>query len=316
MHLQYSSIDVSSFANDGNLCIDNVPYNDYFGQDPQPGMEKQLTVTIEDFTFTVHENTPIHITEEITAVGKLFIFYFGNMYINPEHNFKLVREQLQDLIDTKILDRVNTQLSLIFCCPEEKQNILLETLNSLFTGYSFSLQFYSNNNHEYHGIHHVWKCAQENDDPSTVIFYLHSKGITRYHGGGRDFLYLFSHYTVISFWEYILKILEHIPSIDKVGSSCSKDGYIWHNVFFVRSSYVQQLEEPIMTDHRYYYEQWLARRKKPGVEYSPNLPEYELTSENYILSHSNCFSTISAGKFCNIGTVRDHSNSTIGPRFK
>ena len=315
MRIQYSSLDVSSFVSDGKFCIENT-YNDYFGQDPQPGTEKQLTVTIEDFRFTVHENTPVYITDEITAVGKLFIFYFGNMYINRENNFKLVQIQLQDLINTKILERANTDLSLVFCCPDDIQDALVEMLNSVFSGHHFSLHLYSDNNHEYHGIHHVWKCAQENDDPSSVIFYLHSKGITRYHGGDMDWLYSFCHYTVISFWNYILKILEHMPTIDKVGSSCSKEGYIWHNVFFVRSSYVRELEEPIMTDHRYYYEQWLGRRRKPGVEYSPTLPEYEMTAENYIFSHSNCFSTISAGKFCNIGTVRDHSNATIGPRLK
>jgi hypothetical protein len=303
-------------VSDGRLFIDNA-YNNYFGQDPQPFRKKKLTVTIGEFIITVNENTPIHITEHITAVGKLFIFYFGNMYINREHNFKLVSQQLQDLIATKILERVNTELSLVFCCPDDIQDRLVKMLKCVFKQHHFSLHLYSNNNHEYRGIHHVWRCAQENDDPSSVIFYMHSKGITRYNGLCMDWLYIFSYYSMICFWEYILKMLEHVPSINKVGSSCSEEGYIWHNIFFVRSSYVKELEEPIITDNRYYYEQWLGRRKKPGVEYSPSLPEYEMTSENYILSYSDCFSTISEDKysFYNIGSFRYHNGTTVGEPF-
>lgn len=38
-------------------------------------------------------------------------------------------------------------------------------------------------------------------------------------------------------------------------------GYIWYNFWYATGKYLSNCEEPVLTDNRYYYEEWLGRQK-------------------------------------------------------
>jgi hypothetical protein len=212
------------------------------------------------------------------------------MYINPSHNIELINRQLLKLIETKILDYHKVLLKLVFCCPEEKEPILKNTLQTVMNRYPYETHIYRNNNHEYHGIHHVWQYAQDHDG---IILYFHSKGIGLYRGGvhNKNFDDCFD--IVVRKWECALEKFNSMPHINKIGKEYPVPaGFIWYNFFFVRTSYAREVEEPIETERRHYYEDWLARRRIPDKIYSPTLPELLNTHANYNISSDDCLSLI------------------------
>jgi hypothetical protein len=48
-----------------------------------------------------------------------------------------------------------------------------------------------------------------------------------------------------------------------VGISCGGNGWIWYNFWWARSSHIACLEQPIITERRHYYEDWLGRFLSP-----------------------------------------------------
>ena len=51
-------------------------------------------------------------------------------------------------------------------------------------------------------------------------------------------------------------------NIDKIGLYPSDKGFIWFNFWWARGDYINKLEEPIISEDRYYYEVWLNKFKK------------------------------------------------------
>lgn len=41
----------------------------------------------------------------------------------------------------------------------------------------------------------------------------------------------------------------------------AREGHVWHNFFWARSSHVKRVVEPIVSADRYYYEGWLGKLK-------------------------------------------------------
>lgn len=226
-------------------------------------------------------------------MNDLCIIYFANLYIQPSHNIELITLQLQDLISTKILHYNKVLLKLVFCCPENKDAILNDTLQRVLKGYVYETHIYRNNNHEYHGIHHVWQYAQDHDG---IILYFHSKGIGKYRGGGKQSPHFKECFDiVVRKWEYAMEKFISTPHINKIGREYSPPGFIWYNFFFVRASYAREVEEPYEIERRHYYEDWLGRRRRPDKIYSPKIPELmdlPITSENYIVSSDDCLSLL------------------------
>jgi hypothetical protein len=148
-----------------------------------------------------------------------------------------------------------------------------------------TLTTHSENNHEYFGIRRVWTQSQPHAFNARFLLYFHSKGITHHKFTAQEprdpwGKHLFD--TVITPWEKVLDLFHHNRGIDKIGYSYSPEGFIWYNFWWVRSTYVRRLEEPVVTADRYYYERYLAllpRRKGGNLLFS---------NDHYFLNSTNC----------------------------
>jgi len=174
------------------------------------------------------------------------------------------------------------------------------------------------NRHEYDGIFKVWELAQleekllsvtskrpkhpsvpanlevssvkdQQDDNHTnaprykydILLYFHSKSITRFRAkhNYRDPIEQSCFKLVVENWRQALFVFYHFLSIDKVGPSCSEQGWMWHNFFYARSSYLRNVERPTITPNRYYYEDWLCRRYQDSIS-----PQERRLTELHILT--------------------------------
>jgi hypothetical protein len=140
------------------------------------------------------------------------------------------------------------------------------------------ITIHSENTHEYYGIHKVWTVAKE--QPNSFVLYFHSKGITRLGNTNNVFVRDRAEKTIFDIairnYRYILFWLTCLPNITKCGHSPNEGGFIWHNFWWVKSEHLQRLEEPILSENRYYYEEWLIHRTDDIQE-----------------NHLNCLSSVS-----------------------
>jgi len=142
------------------------------------------------------------------------------------------------------------------------------------------------NRFEYPGIRRVWDISNklsEGEAKETVLLYFHSKGMfNTKEKGSRDKIERLLSSTVIDAWTTVLHRFAEIPTLNKAGYAASEQGFIWLNFWFARASYLQMLVNPVITDNRYYYEDWLGRVDKKKLW--PKLWQIEFplahTSEN------------------------------------
>lgn len=212
----------------------------------------------------------------------LDVVYFANLFVNPSFGPRLIREQLSDLVATGITRfcRIHIVLSVP---PDFDYVSLQESLTFLFQKQFRTLEFHigDENCHEYPGIQLVHALASANGSPNHFLLYFHSKGISRFHGR-RERVELALHKTVIAQWKHVLEIFSAHPIIDKIGSSASTGGWIWWNYWWARASYLAQVETPVKTERRHYYEDWLCR-----VFVKPE----EHIGETHVDREENCFKT-------------------------
>jgi len=114
------------------------------------------------------------------------------------------------------------------------------------------------NEFEYRGILKVWELGQIHNNTNDVILYFHSKGLTHhkcYESNRND-----NYNVILKDINKVYDIFTTFPSIDKIGYSSGGMGWIWYNFWYARGSYIYQVEKPIQTQRRHYYEDWLARK--------------------------------------------------------
>jgi hypothetical protein len=220
------------------------------------------------------------------------IVYFINIYKNPDTYHHLLVSQLSDLVSAdSLLDSLQGSLW-IECCG--KDPAFEAHVRSAIPPHLFSrthITMHEEDNHEYFGMLRVWSLAQHSS--SRFLLYFHAKGITHNKftaenprdAFGKELLD-----TVLRPWKTIVALFHQNPHIDKIGYSFSREGWMWYNFWWARASYCRQLEPPVMTKNRYYYEEYLARRPRRSTHAPRSTTETEtpLTPENYILSHTNC----------------------------
>ena len=221
--------------------------------------------------------------EEVETVD---VVYFANLFVNRSHGHTLILYQISDFIETGLLDVAT--LHMVISCPRDYDyhSIVQQISDKTF----HPIQFYINhdNCHEFPGIMKVYQLALRNNSRSHYILYFHAKGITRFQGE-REPIEKALHSIVISPWKKVLNIFKYYPTIDKIGSTYSPQGWVWWNYWWVRASFVTRLESPIKTTRRHYYEDWLCRvlinpytpisikRKEDRIE---NIDVYDLSSDN------------------------------------
>jgi len=95
--------------------------------------------------------------------------------------------------------------------------------------------------------------------------YFHSKGITHFTTYYDSQCFLQGPRThnceqIIKDINLIYEIFTIFPSIDKITATCGGIGWGWYNYWIARGSYLCQVEKPIITKRRHYYEDWLGRK--------------------------------------------------------
>lgn len=96
--------------------------------------------------------------------------------------------------------------------------------------------------------------------PNSIIGYLHTKGMSK---KTPERIPVEKFITEITFknWKQYLTIFDN-ENINKVGYLPSENGkYIWINFWFAKATYINTLEQPTLTQDRFYYEAWLGQTK-------------------------------------------------------
>ena len=224
----------------------------------------------------------------------IHIVYFINTLVNDTYPF-LFSTQMNDLFSTRILDETHAHLHIeMVASPQDFR--IHEILKNIF-GEKYQSKItttvHVQNNYEYPGLDRVWRLGQNMSKNDEIILYFHSKGIswcTYDETKNRDALgtYLFD--VVIRPWKKIMDIFRDNPGIDKIGHSPSPSGWIWYNFFWIRGTFAQQLERPIITSRRHYYEDYVCRKPRiyNDVFFDRNRPEIQLNHDDYDLTCANC----------------------------
>lgn len=253
-----------------------------------------LIITILLFVYKLHfQPTYIVISDKETVVEQppprfyINIVYFANLFVNPTHGILLIEKQMKDLVSTGLLD-VST-LHIVLSVPVKFNPTIKEKVYQSFLS-SHNVIFHINNEdcYEYPGIQLVHALASANGSPNHYLMYFHSKGITHYRGE-RDIVERNLHQTVIAPWRHVLEIFETHPNIDKIGSTASDAGFIWWNYWWARASYLINVEIPIKTEIRRYYQHWLSRFVKDAYK------------GTYHQTNKNCWSLSAPKKHVGIG---------------
>ena len=121
-----------------------------------------------------------------------------------------------------------------------------------------NIECYYENEFEYRGIKKIRELGQIYNKRNDILLYFHSKGVTRY--TSYELNKNLKYNIILKDIELIKEIFTIFPIIDKIGYSCGGIGWIWYNFWYVRGSYVNNLEEPVKTNRRHYYEDYIARK--------------------------------------------------------
>lgn len=198
-------------------------------------------------------------SENFVDNKKITIVYFA--YLTPRWK-NIVLPQMKDLKSTGLLEVANLHV-VMTGDPERTQEAKTE-ISDILRDYIISFRIERENRHEYPGIHELYRLALQN--PTNIMLYFHAKGIWRDRYEGEDDgrvqeeLVLFDR--VIKPWKTYITILQTRPDINKVCLGASEGGWCWYNFYWVRASHVIQCGEPIVTDNRYYYEEYIGTASK------------------------------------------------------
>ena len=194
-------------------------------------------------------------------MNSTLIVYF--VYINPNVNWrKLILTQLKDIEKSGILQV--SDLHIIVSNPSKVEDVegFFENKVNLYK----EIQFFYENRFEYWALHHLWKVLNINKNYDYCV-YMHTKGMS-YAKRKRNVHEKILTYYTCSYFEKCIKIFKEKQSVNKIGlfpanhiddNDGKVGGWIWFNFWWARSSYIRNLEEPIITDDRYYYEGWLSK---------------------------------------------------------
>ena len=212
---------------------------------------------------TIKEFTPFKIyLGNIKLEKKLDIVYFINSDLTNSF-FKLFKDQLKDIIKSKIFKHQFVKIHIVIICSKIKKRVSIEKIINkikLSNFFDFELIFSDDQNKEYEGINKVWELANNNEDK--LILYFHGKGLSYIANPLfyiRQPLEKFIFKLLIHNWKTNLEKFHRLESISKVGILTGGNGWLWFNFWIARSGYLSNLEKPKKTKYACYYEDWLGR---------------------------------------------------------
>lgn len=206
----------------------------------------------------------------------LYIVYYINCQLNTNYITWII-EQLNYVKDFK------STVYLVATVHKQYQVNIETTVYKHFPNMEIFFIYNYNNNHEYPGILKVWELGQIHKSTTDIILYFHSKNITRnkvYQKNNNRFVEI-----ILDKLDYIYEIFSIFSSIDKICINSGGGGWCWYNFWYARGSYINQVETPIKTTRRHYYEDWLGRYVSGDTISSNNTSE----GYNYPNTLINCY---------------------------
>lgn len=211
---------------------------------------------------------------------RIALVYF--VYVNAKVNWQeRITRQLNSIKSSGIFK--DADLHLVISNPDNTPNV-----DKFFKSFGIeikSTQTHSKNEFEYRGIHKVWELANNKVDPQNsdescydYIIYIHTKGMSYEITHGLKKLKRQIHEVVLTqytFKDYqkTLEILDKNQAITKAGAFPKKvtdddtRDMVWFNFWWARASFLKTRVEPVLSDDRFYYEDWLNKGKD---EHSPH----------------------------------------------
>lgn len=167
------------------------------------------------------------------------------------------------------------------------------------------IECYYENEYEYRGIKKIWELGQIHNKSNDILLYFHSKGVT--HNSSYEVNKNDCYNIILEDIEKIKEIFTIFPKIDKVGYSIGGIGWLWYNFWYVRGSYIKNVEQPIKTTRRHYYEDYISRKI---ILDSDKICSYERPFSYYENTLNNCYG-FQTDKITtkNIGTHWDPGNN-------
>ena len=225
-----------------------------------------------------------------------YIVYFINCIVNPNYFDWLINQ-------INIVNNFNKKIFIIATIGEKDEDLFKKKTLELYP--DVIIECYYENEFEYRGILKVWELGQKYNSRNDIILYLHSKGVT--HHTNYSFNSNDNYNIILKDKNKIEEIFSIFPKVDKIGYYSSSHGFIWYNFWFVRSSYIFNIEKPIKTNRRHYYEDWLGRIVDNDDEKNPI---EERINYNYRNTLESCYSFYTdKNNIGNIGSYYDPNNN-------
>jgi hypothetical protein len=211
---------------------------------------------------------------------KINIVYFAFIPNNKKDRWTfLIKSQLNDLINSKLLNESKLYVVLSIKNPQE-YNDVKTFINSILSGHDYEISYTFENNYEYPGIKKLYDLAKIS--PNNYYLYLHSKGMVFHEDtdNKRDHWEERVTYDTIYKWVDITNIFKNNEHITRIGLFPAHAGWVWINIFWVKGTYLIQCEEPIITSNRHYYEGWLGTNKNKELTESYSIYSNDKTLYN------------------------------------
>jgi len=217
----------------------------------------------------------------------IYSVYFINCLVNNNYYSWLLNQ-------INLIKEFNSTIYIIAIISKLDEAQFTTDVLKLFPG--VNVLCFNENEYEYRGILKVWEIGQIHNNKNDIILYFHSKGVTHnpsYEMNRND------HYNIIL--KDIAKIKEIFtifPKIDKIGYSAGGIGWIWYNFWYARGSYINNVEKPIKTDRRHYYEDWLGRQ----IDSDDKICDNERPISCYKNTLNSCYGFHNDKNVANIGS--------------
>lgn len=243
-----------------------------------------MIIIKKEYEHKIADNFDIEVRLNYKCIYNLYIVYYINCELN-ENYFTWIENQLNFVIN------YTNQIYLMCTIKAEKENFLRDKVKKCFNDIVIICN--SNNDHEYPGINKVWELGQTHNKDNDIIMYFHSKGITQRKDYNESIPLLRHDHNIekiIKDIHLIYEIFSIFPSIDKITTTCGGVGWGWYNYWIARGSYINQVEKPIKTQRRYYYEDWLCRKLNNHSETNEerSIDSYENTLKNCYQIYTTC----------------------------
>lgn len=190
---------------------------------------------------------------------QIIIVYY--VFINPKRDWKkIIKGQINDLLVSGLLSKSKLHIHITNIYESELTDECIRFINKLINGKSTYTEFKFNteNQFEYPGFKWLYSLAQEN--PGSAMLYLHTKGMVYHHLNERDMCEKTILRYTIDDYENVINTFKNNKIISKIGVYPSMEGWIWFNIFWIKSDYLINCNPPeYVPDNRYYYESYIGR---------------------------------------------------------